>query len=193
MTDTRFEAVVMGASAGALDALSTILPALPGDYRLPVMVVVHLPPDKKSVLAELLNAKCRMKVMEAEDKEPMQPGTVYLAPADYHMLVEDSTQLSLTADEPILFSRPSINVLFETAAETYKDGLVGIILTGASNDGAKGLAAIAQAGGTTIVQQPSRAFASAMPQAALESCEGAQVLSLEQITAFLKNIHAGQP
>ena len=117
MTPTRPpEAVVIGASAGAVDALSVLLPALPADYPLAVAVVVHLPPDRKSVMAELFQTKCRVRVKEAEDKEPFAPGTVYFAPPDYHLLVEPDRRLSLSSEESVLYSRPSIDVLFESAA-----------------------------------------------------------------------------
>ena len=137
MTTDEAEAVVIGASAGALEALSVILPSLQKGFRLPVMVVVHVPPDKRSVLVELFQAKCRLPVREAEDKEPISGGTIYFAPADYHLLVELDKSLSLSSDEPVLFSRPSIDVLFESAADAYGSALIAIVLTGANQDGAK--------------------------------------------------------
>lgn len=181
-----FEAVVIGASAGAMDALSQILPALPRDFSLPVIIVVHLPPDNKSMMAELFQNKCLLKVKEAEDKEAIESGTVYFAPPDYHLLVEEDKHLSLSNEEPVLFSRPSIDVLFETAADAYGEKLIGIILTGANNDGANGLLAISNAGGAPLVQSPELAYASTMPQAALSLCPAAQSLSLEQIVAYLQ-------
>ena len=113
-------AVVIGASAGAVEALSVILPALPAGYPVPVAVVVHLPPDRPSIMAELFAARCRVAVREAEDKEPLVPGTVYFAPPDYHLLVEAAGHLSLSSEEPVRFSRPSIDVLFESAASTSR-------------------------------------------------------------------------
>ncbi|MFA6153513.1 chemotaxis protein CheB [Mesorhizobium sp.] len=182
------EAIVIGASAGALDALSAILPALPEGFRLPVIVVVHVPPDKRSMLAELFQAKCRVSVREAEDKEPIVGGTVYFAPPDYHLLVEADRYLSLSSDEPVLFSRPSIDVLFETAADAYGPALMAIVLTGANHDGAKGMRAVVEAGGSAIVQSPKGAFASAMPEAAIEMCPSASVLSLSAIAAYLQEV-----
>jgi two-component system, chemotaxis family, protein-glutamate methylesterase/glutaminase len=182
------EAIVIGASAGALEALSLILPSLPAGYRLPIIIVVHLPPDKKSILAELIQAKCKLAVLEAEDKLPIQRGTIYFAPPGYHLLVEKSNSLALSNDEPVLYSRPSIDALFESAADVYGSGLIAIVLTGASRDGAKGLKAIVEAGGTAIVQQPGSAYASAMPTAAIAECPGAQILSLEQIAAYLQEV-----
>ena len=125
LTEVKAEAVVIGASAGALEALSVILPSLPADYGLPVIIVVHVPPDKKSLLAELFQAKCGIEVREAEDKEPIRGGTAYFAPPDYHLLVETDKSLSLSDDEPVLFSRPSIDVLFESAADAYGPSLIG--------------------------------------------------------------------
>jgi two-component system chemotaxis response regulator CheB len=188
MSETEAEAVVIGASAGALEALSVILPGLPADYRLPVLVVVHVPPDKKSILAGLFQAKCRVQVREAEDKEPICPGTVYFAPPDYHLLVEADKSLSLSTDQPVLYSRPSLDVLFETAADAYGSALIAIVLTGANEDGAQGLRAVGEAGGRTIVQAPKGAYASAMPEAAIGLCPTAQVLSLDEIASYLQTI-----
>jgi two-component system chemotaxis response regulator CheB len=188
MTTDRPEAVVIGVSAGGLKALSVILPALPRDYPLPVLIVIHLPPGKDSVVAELFADKCQVQVREAEDKEPIRPGIVYFAPPDYHLQVEPDRRLSLSNEEPVLFSRPSVDVLFETAADVYGAGLIGIVLTGANNDGAHGLRAIMLAGGTAIVESPELAYAGAMPQAALESCPGAYAWSLEDIAVYLKKV-----
>ena len=182
------EAIVIGASAGAVEALSVILPSLPAGYGLPVFVVVHVPPDKRNVLAELFQAKCGIKVREAEDKEPISGGTVYFAPPDYHLLVETNKSLSLSNDEPVLYSRPSVDVLFESAADAYGSGLIAVVLTGASQDGANGLKAVAEAGGTAIVQRPEEAYASAMPEAAIARCPSARVMSLEEIAAYLQDV-----
>lgn len=188
MSAIKPEAVVIGASAGALEALSVILPALPGEFALPVMVVVHVPPDRHSLLAELFQAKCRVAVVEAEDKEPIRAGTVYFAPSDYHLLVEFDRSLSLSSDEPVLFSRPSIDVLFESAADAYGPTLIAVVLTGANEDGAKGLRAVVDAGGTALVQNPSTAFASAMPEAAIDMAPDARVMSLAGIAAYLQEV-----
>jgi two-component system chemotaxis response regulator CheB len=179
--------VVIGASAGAVEALIQILPALPEDYPLPLLIVVHLPPDRESTLASLLDVRCRIAVKEAEDKEPILPGTAYLAPPDYHLLVEPELVMSLSVEEPVLYSRPSIDVLFESAAAAYGSGLTGIVLTGANSDGARGLRAVFAAGGQGIVQIPASAEASAMPQAALDTCPLARALSLGDITGALLN------
>lgn len=184
----RIRAVVVGASAGAVEALSAILPSLPAGYPLPVIVVVHLPPDKDSAMAKLLQMKCRVDVREVEDKEPLEAGTVYIAPPDYHVLVEHDERLSLSSEEPVFYSRPSIDVLFESAADVYGPGLLGIVLTGANSDGAQGLRAICAAGGTALVQHPEQAYATAMPQAALDACPEAKALSLPAIAAYLKEV-----
>ena len=185
MSALAIEAVVIGASAGAVQALSIVLPALPADYRLPVLVVVHVPPDRRNALAELFQSKCVIRVREAEDKEPIEPGVVYFAPPDYHLLVEDDRSLALSTDEPVLHSRPSIDVLFESAADVFGPALVGVILTGANHDGASGLRALAAAGGVAVVEEPATAFAPAMPEAALAACEAARPMSLDAIASFL--------
>lgn len=188
MTEARIQAIVIGASAGALEALSVILPGLPASFPLPIMIVVHVPPDKTSILAELFRQKCRIDVREAEDKEPIKAGTIYFAPPDYHLQVEADHRLSLSNDEAVLFSRPSIDVLFESAADAYGAGLLAVVLTGANHDGAQGAKAISQAGGTIIVQDAAEAFAPAMPQAALAACPDARVLSLAAIADYLRKV-----
>ncbi|WP_406698003.1 chemotaxis protein CheB [Singulisphaera sp. Ch08] len=188
MNGPRIEAVVIGASAGAVDALSVILPALPRDYPLPLMVVVHLPADKKSIMVDLFRAKCRLDVREADDKEPIRGATAYFAPPDYHLLVEPDRRLSLSSEEPVHYCRPSIDVLFETAVDAYGAGLLGIILTGANDDGARGLRAVHAAGGTALVQRPDLAYASIMPQAALDACPEARSVSLEEIATYLQEV-----
>jgi two-component system, chemotaxis family, protein-glutamate methylesterase/glutaminase len=188
MSGARPEAIVIGASAGALEALSRILPFLPASYGLPVIIVVHVPPDKESILAELFRAKCAIEVREAEDKEPIRGGTIYFAPPNYHLLVETDKSLALSNDEPVFYSRPSLDVLFESAADAYGSSLIAIVLTGANQDGAKGLKAVAEAGGAAIVQNPDGAYASAMPKAAIAECPGARVLSLKEIAVYLQDV-----
>ena len=188
LTGARAEAVVIGASAGALEALSAILPSLPASYRLPVIIVVHVPRDRKSFLTEIFQARCSIEVREAEDKEPIRGGTAYFAPPDYHLLVETDKSLSLSDDEPVFYSRPSVDVLFESAADAYGPSLIGVVLTGANRDGANGLKAIAEAGGMAIVQSPEGAYASAMPEAAIAACPGAQILTLKEIAVYLQEV-----
>ena len=186
MTGAAAEAVVIGASAGALDALSAILPKLSANFALPILVVVHVPADKKSLLSELFQARCALQVREAEDKEPISGGTVYFAAPGYHLLVETDRRLSLAGDEAVNYSRPSIDVLFESAADAYRSQLIGIVLTGANQDGAKGLKAVAAAGGVAIAQSPAEAFAAAMPEAAIAQCPTARVMTLAEIAAYLQ-------
>ncbi len=185
MSTDRPEAIVIGASAGAVQALSILLPALPAGYPLPVLVVVHIPADRSDLMAALFQAKCRMTVKEAEDKEPILPGVVYFGPSDYHLQVEDGRTVSLSSDELVHFSRPSIDVLFESAADVYGPRLVGVILTGANADGADGLSRVAQGGGLALVEDPQTAFQAAMPAAALARCKGARAMSLDAIAEFL--------
>jgi two-component system chemotaxis response regulator CheB len=184
----RLEAIVLGASAGAVEALSGLLPALPRDYALPLLVVVHAPADPPSIMVELFQAKCRIIVKEAEDKEIIRAGTVYFAVPNYHLLVEPDRRLSLSSDAPVLFSRPSIDVLFESAADAYGPGLAGLVLTGASADGAQGLHAVHAAGGVALVQSPESAPAPTLPQAALTACPDATMMNLEQMTEFLQGL-----
>lgn len=190
MSGTTLQAVVIGASAGAIQALLHILPALPGDFALPVLIVVHVPPTRKSELTMLFSGRCALPVREADDKEAIVPGTIYFAPPDYHMLVESEGTISLSTDEAVCFSRPSIDVLFETAAEAWGPCVAGVVLTGANDDGARGLAAIGGAGGVTLVQDPASAYSRAMPAAALAHWPQAEVRSLDGIVAYLKEVGA---
>ena len=187
MTSDGIRAIVIGASAGAVQALSHILPSLPAAYPLPLLVVVHVPAAPSGLVA-LFGAKSRIRVREPEDKEPVDAGTVYFAPPGYHMLVEDARSIALSMDEPVLFSRPSIDILFESAADSFGAGLVGVVLTGANEDGANGAAAIGAAGGAVLVQNPAEAFAGAMPGAALAKCPAAQALPLDAIADYLVNL-----
>lgn len=181
-------AVVIGASAGGVQALLALLPALPADFPWPIFIVLHVPADRSNVLAPLFEAKCGLEVKEAEDKETARAGVVYFAPSDYHLLIEENGDLALSSDEAINYSRPSIDVLFESAADAYGEGLIGVILTGANNDGAVGLKAVHAAGGVALVQDPAAAYARTMPQAARQACHAALVLPLERIADYLKGL-----
>src|ERR1700761_4480588 len=163
----RIDGIVIGASAGGVQALSELLPALPAESKTAVFVVLHLPRDRPSLLVEVFSHKCLLTVREAQDKEPVGPGTVYFAPPNYHLLVDAGPQLSLSADDLVHHSRPSIDVLFESAVDVYGARLLGIVLTGANDDGAEGLAAIHAAGGITVIQQPDSAQAKQMVVSAL--------------------------
>lgn len=181
----RIDALVIGASAGGVEAFITLLPALPRGLTMPIFIVQHLPRTGQSRLVELLAPRCAVPVREAEDKEPVDGGTVYFAPPDYHLLIDKGPALALSADDPINFSRPSIDVLFESAADLYGARLGAIVLTGANGDGAAGLVAVERAGGVTIVQDPATAVSSAMPAAALARVDPDFVLTLAGIAALL--------
>lgn len=187
-TNTPVDAVVIGASAGAVEALSRLLTGLPPRIELPILIVVHVPGRQPSQLVSLFRRKCRVEIKEAEDKEPIVPGTVYFAPADYHVLIEQDLTFSLSLDPAVNFSRPSIDVLFESAADVYGSRLLGIILTGASSDGAAGLRAIAAAGGSALCESPEQARASAMPRAALAACPSARALALPELADVLRTL-----
>jgi two-component system, chemotaxis family, protein-glutamate methylesterase/glutaminase len=185
---TAIDAVVIGTSAGGIDALSVLLPAFSPRLRAAVFVVLHLPPQRPSLLVDLFQPRCRVAVREALDKEPVAPGTIYFAPPDYHLLIDSGPQLALSMDEPVNFSRPSIDVLFESAADVYGRRALGIILTGASHDGSAGLAAIHRAGGRTIVQQSDEAYASIMIEAAIRLTPVDRILPLAGIAAHLADL-----
>jgi two-component system chemotaxis response regulator CheB len=185
MTDAPIKAVAIGASAGGVQALLRILPSLPASYPLPVLIVVHVPPDRSNALVPLFRDKCQVEVKEAEDKEPTLAGVVYFAPSDYHLLVEADGSLALSSEEPVNHSRPSIDVLLESSADAFGPALAGVVLTGANSDGAVGLRAVVDAGGVGIVEDPDRAFAREMPAAALRACPTAAVLPLDAIAPYL--------
>lgn len=186
-----FDAIVIGASAGGVEALGTLLPALPGHLQAMVLVVLHQPRDRPSLLVEVFAARCALTVHEAEDKQMLSPGAIYFAPPDYHLLVDSGPRIALSVDPPLHFSRPSIDVLFESAAELWGRRLLAILLTGANADGAAGIACVARHGGTTIVQSPADARHAVMPAAALAAHPGVDhVLDLPQIAALLSGLDA---
>ena len=180
--------VVIGTSWGGLDALREILPALPTDLDAAIVVAQHRSPDSREYgLRDLLGAVTRLPVCEAGDKELLEPGKVYVAPADYHLLVEGNV-VALSVDEPVLYARPSIDVLFESAAESYRERCVGVVLTGANEDGARGLARVAELGGAAIVQDPETAVRAEMPRAALAAVPGAAVSTLTGVADRLLSL-----
>lgn len=183
---TATRAVVIGASAGGVGALGELLPQLPADFPAAVLVVLHVPPGRPSLLATILSARCPMPVREAEDKEPLLPGTILVAPPDYHLLVDEGPSVALSVDPPVGWSRPSIDVLFETAADVFGADLTGIVLSGASDDGAAGLAAITAAGGRAFVQAPDEAEVATMPAAALARVPAATALPVAGIVRELR-------
>ncbi|MDE1144464.1 MAG: chemotaxis protein CheB [Paraburkholderia tropica] len=166
-SDAKFDAVVIGASAGGVDVLGQLLPMLPARFGAAVLIVLHLPPASPSFLVQALGVRCALPVSEPDAGEPIQGGRVYIAPPDYHMLVDSDASVALSIEGPVRFSRPSIDVLMESAAAVYGARLLGVLLSGANDDGARGLAAIRAAGGTTWAQAPDTAYAPQMPEAAI--------------------------
>ncbi|MDA7416595.1 chemotaxis protein CheB [Xenophilus arseniciresistens] len=160
--------VAIGASAGGIDALMRLFHDLPQPWRLPLVAVLHLPEGRDSRLAEIFGRRLGLPVREAQDKAPVAPGTLHFAPPGYHLFIERERVFSLSCEPPVLYSRPSIDLLMETAADAYGPRLAGLLLTGANEDGARGLAAIGAAGGLTAVQRPDDAAVPQMPQAALD-------------------------
>ena len=183
-----FQAVVIGVSTGGVRALQTLLGQLPADFSLPVLVVQHMTPDSGSGFAKLLDDRCALHVKEADEQEIILPGTDYLAPPNYHLLVEPAGFLSLSADPPVSFSRPSVDVLFESAAAVFGPELIGVVLTGANFDGSRGLKTIKQGGGVAIVQDPEDAEAEQMPLAAIAATRVDYVVALDGIAALLQEL-----
>jgi two-component system, chemotaxis family, protein-glutamate methylesterase/glutaminase len=182
----RIDSVVIGASAGAIDALSELLPLLPQSTPWPVVVVVHLPASSPSLLAPIFSRKCALPAREPQDKEPVTPG-IWFAPPDYHLLIEAERSFALSIDPLVNHSRPSIDVLFESAADVYREALVAIVLTGANDDGAAGAKVIRDLGGFVIVQEPTTAEAPWMPRAAFERAEPQWVASAPEIGRALRD------
>lgn len=188
-TRRRYEAIVIGSSAGGLNALKILFRGLSEGFRIPLIIVQHISADSENYLIQILNDIRVLQVKEADEKEQPMPGMAYLAPPNYHLLLEPDHTFTLTIDERVNYARPSIDVLFETAAEAYKDKLIGIILTGANNDGSRGLKRIKELGGLTIVQDPETAEVESMPRAAIQATVTDHILPLEEIAAFLNSLN----
>ncbi len=184
--------VVVGASWGGLAALSRLIGGLPPDFRVPLAVVQHRSRHADNLLASLLQDVTPLRVVDVEDKEPLVPGSVYIAPANYHMLVENG-HLSLTTDPVVRFSRPSIDVTLISAADMYPGSTIGVILTGANDDGSRGLRHVVDRGGRAIVQDPLTAGSPVMPQAALRAVPEATVVTLDQIAPRLVQMVGSEP
>jgi two-component system chemotaxis response regulator CheB len=185
-----FQIVAVGTSLGGFHALATVLGGLPKDFALPIAVVQHRHEDSDS-LASLLGNHVQLPVIEVDDKETIREGHIYICPPNYHLLVEDG-HFALSTDAPVLYARPSIDVLFETAAEMFHEGVVGVLLTGMSKDGTAGLNRIKELGGYAIVQDPTAAEGYIMPKAAIDSVAVDRILPLEEIAPFLTTLCAGQ-
>jgi Chemotaxis response regulator containing a CheY-like receiver domain and a methylesterase domain len=186
------KALVIGTSFGGLEALKTIISALPADFKLPILVVLHIGDNNNDSFVQYLNGISKLSVKEAEEKDEIKKGHVYFAPPNYHMMVEDDETISFSADSKVHHSRPSIDVLFESAAWTYKNQLIGVILTGLNQDGAYGLKTIKDYGGTTLVENPENAVASIMPKAAISESDVDFVLELNEISNKLVELSEQQ-
>lgn len=180
-----FEAVIIGSSAGGIRALGRLLAPLPSDFPLPIIVVQHLHPNSESYLPKILSTHCTLPVKQAEEREIIQQGVVYIAPPNYHLLIEEDHSFSLSLEPPVRYARPSVDVMFETAVYAYRDKLIGIILTGANDDGREGVKQIKRAGGYVIVQDPKTAEAEAMPRAAIAAASVDKILDIEEIGVYL--------
>ncbi|VXC71762.1 chemotaxis protein CheB [Massilia sp. 9I] len=181
----RTELVVIGGSAGGVDALIGLLPEIPANYDSTVVCILHVPADRDSRLAELFDLRAALPVREARDKEPLQPGVIYFAGSGYHLSVERDRCFSLSCEPPVQFARPAIDVLMESSADAYGPLMAGILLTGANHDGAAGMCHIRERGGLTVVQDPNEAQASAMPEEAIRRCAPDLVLPLSGIRTLL--------
>lgn len=186
-----FECVIIGGSWGGIEAVSAILGKLPATFPLPIVVILHQHRKSGSHISEILARKCPLQVKDVDEKELLVSGTVYVAPANYHLLIEQDHSLSLSIEKPVYYSRPSIDVSFVSAAEAYRDTLIGILLTGANQDGADGVVQIKRFGGLVIIENPDSAKVATMPQSALNLTRVDQVLNLADIPDFLLAITMG--
>ncbi|MBJ2293189.1 chemotaxis protein CheB [Pseudomonas sp. MF5691] len=182
------QAIVVGASAGGVEALLSVFGALAPGFNLPIIAVLHLPDERRSQLAEVFDRRLAIPVVEARDKETIQPGTLYFASPGYHLSVEHDHSLSLSQKERVHHSRPAIDYLFESAADAYGPNLLAILLTGANQDGARGLAQVKQRGGTTVIQDPAEARVAVMPMAALALHTPDHILTLSRIGDLLASL-----
>lgn len=181
----RYKIVVIGASAGGLTAFETLLKPLPADFAIPIVIVQHVSPDSENYMVTYLNDHASLRVKEADEKEVVLPGSVYVAPPNFHVMIEEDLSITLSVEERVNFSRPSIDVLFETAAFSIRKDVIGIVLTGGNQDGAMGLKRIKETGGLTIVQSPDEAQVDIMPSAAISVVHPDYVLSLNEISELL--------
>ncbi|MDQ8021385.1 MAG: chemotaxis protein CheB [Moraxellaceae bacterium] len=192
----RLKIVVIGASAGGVDALITLLRELPASFHLPIMLVLHVPPDQPSLLSQVLAFHCELQFVEAQDKQPLQAGWVYCAPPGCHMMVEPDGQdayVSLNVDPPVNLSRPSIDLLFESAAHAYGQGVLAVMLSGASDDGAAGMRTVFALGGQGWAQAADEAAVATMPQAALAHNPRCKEMPLRGMVAQLLAVRQAMP
>ncbi|NDY73797.1 chemotaxis protein CheB [Desulfobacter hydrogenophilus] len=186
MKTNRYKAIVMGGSVGSMEALLEIFSGLPRNFRLPIIIVCHVHLHDNGGVVNFFRLQNPLNIKTADDKEPIRPGYIYFAPANYHLLVEQDETFSLTVDSKVNYSRPAIDVLFESAAFVYGEQLIGIVLTGANHDGAKGISCIKKMGGQTIAQNPDTAECPVMPLAAINTGDVDAILSIQQIRGFIK-------
>lgn len=186
----KYKVVVIGVSTGGAKALKTILSVLPSKFALSVIIVMHRHKDPGSYLERSLDIECKMHVKQADEKEEIKAGVVYVAPPNYHLLIEDDGMFSMSVEEAVNYARPSIDVVFESAAGVYGERLVGVILTGANKDGSQGLKKVKEAGGLAIVQTPETSEVAAMPRAAISTVNPDYVLPLEKIGPLLRKLES---
>ena len=180
-----YEAIVIGVSSGGMKAMKIIFSHLSKGFKTPIIIVQHISAHSDSNWIQLLNDAYNVDIKEADEKELIENGKVYFAPPNYHLLIEKDKTFSLTIDERVNYARPSIDVLFESAAEAYKNKVIGIILTGSNNDGTNGIKRIQECGGLAIVQDPKTAEAAYMPISAISAIQPDYILSLEDIIKLL--------
>jgi len=168
--------------------MKIMFPLLPKDFSIPIIIVQHISPRSEGYWIKLLNDCCKLEIKEADEKERVESGKIYIAPPNYHLLIEKNKTFSLTVDERVNFARPSIDVLFESAAEAYRNKLIGVVLTGSNSDGSNGLKRIKDYGGLTIVQHPETAESAYMPASAITATEPDYILDLEDIIELLIKI-----
>ncbi|MFC3561290.1 chemotaxis protein CheB [Pedobacter jamesrossensis] len=184
----KCSALVIGGSAGSLDVLLEVFPNLSSDINFPIIIVTHRKAGRDSLLGDLLKNRTKLTVNEAEEKEIIRPGNVYIAPADYHLLIEEDHTISLDYSEKVNYSRPSIDVTFQSAAQVFKDELVCILLSGSNADGVAGLKTVNNFGGLVVIQNPNTAIIPYMPQQALNEIKSAEVLDANSMAEFINNL-----
>lgn len=187
----QYEAIVVGVSSGGMNAMKVLFSILPEDFSIPVIIVQHVGSHSDNQWIKILNDKSNLYIKEADEKEKIERGTAYIAPANYHLLIGKNKTFSLTVDERVNFARPSIDVLFESAAEVYKSKLIGVVLTGSNNDGTNGIKRIKEYGGLAIIQDPKTAESAYMPASAITAVKADHILSLEDISYLLIQLGNG--
>jgi len=188
---SKYDLIVMGGSSGGIEAILGIIEQLPPDFAIPIVIVMHQTRNSKSSLAEVIQSRTRLKVREPENKEKIQPKHIYVAPPNYHLMMEQGGTFSYSYSELVNYSRPSIDVLFESAADAYGKKLIGVLLTGSNADGANGIKMISERGGLTIVQNPKTAESPVMPQAAISATQVDHILDLINIPNTLIKMNHG--